>query len=426
MNIGGDKVETRNTIFFNFLIILVFSILFYAFQDYTLALISLALLVVIQSAYIWSNNIKHKEILQTKEKSMHRQIEFHQKSKALANHYLESFMNTLKSRITRINSKGLFRQSNTIFDEMFPNHPLINRHYDLLKIYPPLYLVIQKSFITQSAQNKQITIDDLFYEIDTTPLFDGEIFTGILVVIDDITRLKTAEQFQKQFTADVSHELRNPLSTIKGFSEILSREHTKDLKEIKRFSLMIFKESLRLETIIKDLLIIAKMDRLDYQLNIKEKNIKLIIQEIIDLYYPQIIDKGLTLKTSISSCLLEVDEEKIKQVLINILTNAIHYTDKGTIEISSLVDDNYYSIIFTDSGIGIAPEDQQKIFKRFYRVDEARARDKGGSGLGLSITKNVIHKHGGLIELQSALGKGTKITIKIPNKTTRSVTNEKI
>jgi two-component system phosphate regulon sensor histidine kinase PhoR len=171
-----------------------------------------------------------------------------------------------------------------------------------------------------------------------------------------------------------------------------------------------------METILSDLLIISKMDRLDYELTLEEIDFAVLVKENTNLLKRQLDEKGLKYIENIESCSMRVDKNKMGQVILNLVKNAITYTDSGEITVSGLIKGSNYVLSIQDTGIGIVQSDVDKIFKRFYRVDAARSRDSGGSGLGLSICKNVVMKHGGNITVESVISKGTTFTIIIPIK----------
>ncbi|MFU8785920.1 MAG: sensor histidine kinase [Candidatus Izemoplasmataceae bacterium] len=326
----------------------------------------------------------------------------------------DSLTEIIDSAIILINEHEKITQINSLFNEYFDI--VINEGDSIqqLKEYRNIYKAINEAFIGEKKHRAQIKYDSNFYDINITPVFDGKMFHGCLVVIHDITQLKTAETFQKQFTADVSHELKTPLSAIKGFAEILTRDEYIDEKEKKDFLETIYQESVRLETILNDLLIISKMDRLDYELDLEKTSMEAIITNAKELLEPLAKEKNLELNCDIVDAVIYVDSTKIRQVMINLITNGLNYTDQGGVYIKSYLDDDDYVIEVKDTGIGIDKDEQEKVFKRFYRVDEARSRTSGGSGLGLSIIKNVVRKHEGTIELHSEKGNGSIFIIKLP------------
>lgn len=326
-----------------------------------------------------------------------------------------SLSTTLGSGILMVDYEGKITFANKDVSDYFDTN-FNNKDYQSFVALKPLYKFINQAYLLEKSLREQIVFENSFYDLISTPLFEDKLFRGCLIIVHDITQLKNAEQFQKQFTADVSHEIKTPLSAIKGFSEILERDKNISEKERNEFITMIYNQSIRMENIVNDLLIISKLDRLDYELELKSVDIKKIVTETTSVVKREIIDKGLELIIDIESAKLTLDKNKIEQVLINLLKNAINYTDDGKIEVKGYVKGNNYIIDVSDTGLGIKEENYDKIFKRFYRVDAARSRDTGGSGLGLSISKNVLIKHGGKILVESELNKGTTFKVILPIK----------
>lgn len=326
---------------------------------------------------------------------------------------LRRLVEALGSGVLLIDENGKIQITNQSFIQTFKFQSLLNEPYEILKEYPTLYQNISKAFLAENHTRSQIQINDFFYDLIMTPIIEKELFQGLLILVNDITTLKHAEQFQKQFTADVSHELKTPLSALIGMSEILlqndvSKEDQKD------FINTIHEEALRLEVMIKDLLTISKMDRLDYELVKSKVSITKLIKKVIQLMKNPIDKKGLELEIDIEETHLFIDENKFYQVILNLVKNALAYTDEGKISIIGELKEEAYLLKVKDTGMGIDPSHQPFVFKRFYRIDEARSRDSGGSGLGLSIIKNVVLKHGGQIHLESAKGNGSTFTITLP------------
>ncbi|MBN2604868.1 MAG: hypothetical protein JXR62_03500 [Bacilli bacterium] len=326
-----------------------------------------------------------------------------------------SLTTTLGSGIIMVNEEGIVNFMNKDIQNYF-NINFHNEDYNVLVKVKPLYKFINQAYLLEKTLREQIAFNEHYFDLISTPLFENKMFRGCLIIVHDITSLKTAENFQKQFTADVSHELKTPLSTIKGFSEILDRDKNIKASEREEFISLIRKESTRMETILSDLLIISKMDRLDYELTLEDTDFAELIKENANLLKRQLDKKGLKYIENIASCSMRIDKNKMGQVILNLIKNAITYTDSGEITVTGVIHENNYILSIQDTGIGIMQSDVEKIFKRFYRVDAARSRDSGGSGLGLSICKNVVMKHGGNINVESVVSKGTTFIITIPIK----------
>jgi len=326
---------------------------------------------------------------------------------------LRRLVETLGSGVLLIAADETIQIINATFYETFKRSNLKGQSFHALSDIEPLYKKILEAVIAEQSSRFQIAYDAHFYDLIMTPLVSDEGYQGMLVLITDITSLKNAEHYQKQFTADVSHELKTPLSALIGMSEIL-KDKTVDDATQEDFIQTIYDESMRLEVMISDLLTISKMDRLDYTLTKEPTPLKTIIKNVEKLLRTIIDKKGLSLTYDIEDVTLMVDKHRMQQVLINLIKNAVAYTDEGGIKVTGKVDGEYYRLAVQDSGIGMAPEHLPYVFKRFYRIDEGRGRDSGGSGLGLSITKNVILKHGGQIFAESREGEGTTFTMLLP------------
>lgn len=388
----------------------------YVLDNRVLQIIVLSFIVVFNVLMLLHQTKQNAAVQKEMKRDYEHQAQQSERRRKTTLEQCQRFVNTLNSGVIRINAQGVIRMLNHSAAHIFGDQQLENKHFDVLKAYEHIYKVIEKGFSSQNVVHAQHSIHNEIYDISVRPLFIYNTFNGLMVNIHDITSIKTAEQFQKRFTADVTHELRNPLSSIRGFSEIINRESMTNLVEIKRLPHMIEKETKRLETMIADLLTISKMDRLDYHLTLEAVNIKGLYDEIITVLKPKIQKKALRLEENIEPSIVELDKEQFRQVLINLITNAVHYTDEGFIRVIGYVEDTHYHIVVEDSGIGIPTHELDKIFKRFHRVEAARSRDKGGSGLGLSIVKNVTHKHGGSVNVVSKLNEGTTLSVQIPIK----------
>jgi len=324
-----------------------------------------------------------------------------------------SLSTNLGSGLLMIDEEGKIQLANKDINEYF-DRDFNNTDYQSYTDIKSLYKFLNQAYLLETSMRKQIIFHEKVFDLISTPLFEENLFKGALILVHDITLIKNAEKYQKRFTADVSHELRTPLSAIKGFSEILSRDKNISVEERNEFIELIRAESSRMESILSDLLVISKMDRIDYELEFSRLNIKDIVNECLNVLKNSITEKGLKYNVDVQSETLQLDKVKMSQVVLNIIKNAANYTDSGQIDIVGKRDNNEYVLSISDTGIGIKEDDFDKIFKRFYRVDKARSRDTGGSGLGLSISKNVVAKHNGSITVHSKINEGTTFTVHLP------------
>lgn len=326
---------------------------------------------------------------------------------------LSKLVNTLAGGVVLIDEKGFIKMENQTFLSMFNLESLMNQKYHLIEKIKPLFQPITEAFTAEVNKRVQIKNQERFFDLIMTPIFDDSVFEGLLILVNDITELKIAEQFQKQFTADVSHELKTPLSAILGMTEIMINSAVKPDKQ-KEFLKTLHEEAVRLEKMIKDLLIISKLDRIDLEFIKTPTSIKSIIEKSSRLLQTQIERKNLQLIIKVDDYRLMLEEQKFHQVMVNLLSNALQYTDHGSITIEGEKLQEFYQLKVIDTGIGMDEEHLPFVFKRFYRVDAARSRESGGSGLGLSIVKNVVVKHGGQIKVISQINQGTTFTILLP------------
>ncbi|WP_425446609.1 ATP-binding protein [Dethiothermospora halolimnae] len=231
-----------------------------------------------------------------------------------------------------------------------------------------------------------------------------------------VTKLNQVDTQRKDFVANVSHELRTPLSSIKLLSESLVHQEEGNIEIYKEFLKDINDEVDRLNNIISDLLTLVDMDKKKLHLDYKTTYINYLLERIVHQIKPLAEEKSidLNLKTN-EQIQINIDSDKIKQAIINIIHNGIKYTKEGGyVNVSLYSKDNFAIIEIEDNGIGIDKDSLAHIFDRFYRVDKARSRNTGGTGLGLSITHQIVSLHQGTIEVESEPEKGTTFYIKLP------------
>ncbi len=254
------------------------------------------------------------------------------------------------------------------------------------------------------------------FQINATPIFDNEKVGGCLAVIHDITEIRRLETMRSDFVANVSHELKTPLTSIKGFVETLL-ESALDDKENNRIFLKIIQDHAeRLNNLVNDLLSLSYLESKDITLNKQDFDLRREAEEVILGFSSQLKKGGIEVKNELPADLsVKADKERVGQVLTNLLDNAIKFNkEKGSIRVYSQKSDGKLKVVVEDSGIGIPEKDIPRIFERFYRVDKARSRELGGTGLGLSIVKHIVELHGGRVGVESAEGFGSKFWFTLP------------
>lgn len=260
-----------------------------------------------------------------------------------------------------------------------------------------------------------------YLQLHGTALRDGSGESiGALMVVNDITRIKMLENVRKEFVANVSHEMRTPLTSIKGFIETLASGAIDNKDEAKRFMGIVAAQVDRLNTIIEDLLALSRIER-DAErggVELTRGSVEPVLASAVEACRPEAAKKSITITLSCETT-VEANMEKtlLEQAVVNLLDNAVKYSDGNTsITVKGASDavKGEVTISVADQGIGIPGEHLERIFERFYRVDKARSRKLGGTGLGLSIVKHNISAHNGRVTVESAVGKGSIFTIHLP------------
>lgn len=236
---------------------------------------------------------------------------------------------------------------------------------------------------------------------------------GVITVIHDNTEQFKLEEARREFVANVSHELRTPLTNVKSYAETILENPDTPPEMRERFCNVILNETDRMTRIVKDLLTLSRLDYKKMDWKISRFPIAQSIDNVCQAMKIEIENHRHTFHVELDEDLPVIvgDRERLEQVLVNVLSNAVKYTpDGGEITLTAGKENDMMRISVSDTGLGIPKKDQKRIFERFYRVDKARSRERGGTGLGLAIAKEIIEYHGGTIEVDSALGKGTTIT----------------
>jgi two-component system phosphate regulon sensor histidine kinase PhoR len=235
----------------------------------------------------------------------------------------------------------------------------------------------------------------------------------LMVTLSDMTEAEELARQKKEFVVNVSHELRTPLTAIKGYAEMLEAEGDKACRD---YAGIIRRNTDRLIEIVRDLLVLAEAEEIP-QGSLEEKvNLQTILDQTLKMFRPKAEAKGLTLRLEAEPHLPSVrgDAFKLEQMVINLLDNAVKYTDKGSITVRLFASGGLVTLAVEDTGIGIPEEDRPRIFERFYVGDKSRSRQLGGTGLGLSIVKHIVQLHRGTVRVESELGRGSTFTVSLP------------
>jgi two-component system, OmpR family, phosphate regulon sensor histidine kinase PhoR len=242
-----------------------------------------------------------------------------------------------------------------------------------------------------------------------------------MVVFHDITRLKKLERVRADFVANVTHEIRTPLTAILGYLETIKDGAIENREEARQFIEIIIKHAKRLNRLVEDLLTISKIELGEVNFSFDHVSLRDVLAGVISLIEPKAAVKSIKIDNRVTDKLPAVmaDKDRLIQVFVNILDNAVKFTQEGgkiTIEAAAENTKEDICVSVTDTGIGIPESEVARLGERFYRVDKTRSRDLGGTGLGLSIVKHLMTAHGGRLEIASRLGSGTKVSLYFPLK----------
>jgi two-component system phosphate regulon sensor histidine kinase PhoR len=254
------------------------------------------------------------------------------------------------------------------------------------------------------------------FQINASPIFKKEEVSGCLLVIHDITEIRKLETMRRDFVANVSHELKTPLTSIKGFVETLLEGALEDKENNRHFLKIIQEHGERLNKLVDDLLSLSHLESKEILLEKGIFNLRQQVEKVIMGFKEQLKKRNVDIKNEIPANIsINADKDKIEGVFTNLIDNAIKFNkENGSIKISSQQEGDKIKIIVEDSGVGIPDKDIPRIFERFYRVDKARSAELGGTGLGLSIVKHIVELHGGTVGVESVEGLGSKFWFTLP------------
>ena len=261
-----------------------------------------------------------------------------------------------------------------------------------------------------------LEIKERSYEIIANPVYDNGDVVGAIILVMDVTEKVKRDNLRREFTANVSHELKTPLTSISGFAEIMKTGMVKP-EDMPDMANSIYEEAQRLIVLVNDIIKLSELDEASIAYEYEKINLHELLTEIEDRLKNVIDKKDIQFYIDEKDIMIHAPKQVVSEVIYNLCDNAIKYNHQGgTVDVSLAETDAYVKIIVKDSGIGIAHVHQDRIFERFYRVDKSHSKEVGGTGLGLSIVKHDVNYLDGSIEIESNLGEGTTISVNIPKK----------
>ena len=282
---------------------------------------------------------------------------------------------------------------------------------DMLQILRNLSL---NNWLEKGLQGRKqegiLQLDDAHYKVMVRPIQSEDKVTGLAILFFDVTDQLQAEQLRREFTANVSHELKTPLHLISGYSEMLASDVVAQ-KDVPQFAEKIHSESQRMIQLVEDIIKLSHLDESE-ELAMEPVNLYQISEEVLDSLSAKANERHINLHLLGEPAYITGNHALIHSLIYNLCDNAIIYNrDKGDVTVNVISNKDNIVLTVQDTGVGIAKDEQERIFERFYRVDKSRSKKLGGTGLGLSIVKHAVNQHHADIKVESQLGLGTKMTV---------------
>jgi two-component system, OmpR family, phosphate regulon sensor histidine kinase PhoR len=334
---------------------------------------------------------------------------------------LEAILNSLRNGLVAIDLQGKIIFSNPGFNEMYHLRKDLKELHLSANVYDKTILevldlldkepFVEKKFIEQT--------NGLIYNYRGILIVSLGKTIGKIVSIENVTKVANLDSMKQTFVSNVTHELKTPLTSIRGFAETLQSMDPSDEK-YKEFLGIIEREAERLNNLITDILMLSELEATG-QINKAELiEVKPVVEDVIAILQHQLHAEVVFQMSVDEGTFVYFDEFQLRQIILNLTTNAIKYTDEGTIDIRVFEENKRTILQVIDSGIGIPEAEQGRIFERFYRVDKDRSRATGGTGLGLSIVKHIVENNRCQMFLESEVGQGTTVTIIFPSPSKRN------
>lgn len=341
----------------------------------------------------------------------------------------EAILASMEEGVIVTDSKGTVTLANIKAEDLF-GKDLIGKRVVEISRNPELHRIIEEGSKKGKTVTGEITLSTpqpMNLSVTMTPLVRKTETLGSVIVFHDITLLKKLEIMRIDFVANVSHELKTPLTAIKGFAETLREGAIDDREHSIKFVEIIKTNADRLSRLVEDLLTLSNIELGKITFDMKPVEVGEVARTVASTLEPKAKAKGLNLEVRVEKGVLVLaDKDRLVQILLNLVDNGIKFTENGSVKIQAQItppvplfdkeggQGAFIEISVTDTGTGIPPKDIPRLGERFYRVDPARSRELGGTGLGLAIVKHLAASMGGRFSIESEPGKGTKVNIALP------------
>ncbi len=336
-------------------------------------------------------------------------------------------VDTITDGIILLNAqKEIVDYNKTVEDTFHPNEDKRYRRVASLYHDEDWLRVIGKAYRTEGKQEYTMNLFGKPFRLvmNKIELADGE--TGLLIVLRDMTASYMAEKMRREFSANVSHELKTPLTSISGFAEMIANGMYQKPEDVRLFGSRIMNESQRMLTLIDTIMHLSKVEETETTITWKTISVDSLVRYAADLIQPQANAKGVSIHVDADTLYTYGNGALLSELVMNLLDNAVKYNNEGghvSARLAPLEEDKMILTI-SDTGIGIPKDKQGRVFERFYRADESRNKSTGGSGLGLAICKHIVEKHKGELSIESVEGEGTTVTVILPRMSEADVNKE--
>ena len=360
--------------------------------------------------------IELKPVLDTV-KELHRQTDAYLENLEEDRKMMQAVQDSISNGLIVLNSQKEILDYNVKAARIF--HIEGNRRYRKISVIfhdEDWLRAISRAYHNTKSQEYTMTLYDTPYMVLMTPLrlFDNE--NGLLIVLRDLSAQYAAEKMRREFSANVSHELKTPLTSISGFGEMIANGMYANEADVRMFGQRIYSEAQRMVTLINTILHLSKLEENDTTITWGMVNMEEVVKYVVDIISPQAHHRGVTVLSETEPVYVHGNHSLLSELLVNLLDNAVKYNrQNGQVSVKlSKTADNHMVLTVSDTGIGIPKDKQNRIFERFYRVESSRSKENGGTGLGLAMCKHIISRHHGTVTLDSVEGRGTTITVTMP------------
>lgn len=337
-----------------------------------------------------------------------------------------TILNSLSEPIFILDREGKITFLNEIARELVQDriNPEGRPYYEIFEDYYISEMVEETIKSEEPQEGTLVTYvgnEKKYFHVKVIPV---ELKSGdkiFVILFHDVTKERKLDEMRREFIATVSHELRTPLTSIHGYAETLLEDDLEDKELVKRFLKIIEEESARMTRLINDLLDLEKMEESEVNFEMKDVDLCEVIEYVYKIIQPIAEENEVDLVVECEDVVVRGNKERLIQMLLNLVDNAVKYTslkEKGEKKVWVRAYDtpDWVVLEVEDTGPGIPKEAQSRIFEKFYRVDKARSRKMGGTGLGLTIVKTIVDKHGGRIEVESEINQGTLMRVLLPKR----------